>query len=172
MPVTEAAKQRLIDYFGKHPAWKSAAAPLADGVCSALQFEGEPEAWRLIRRNGESILELGEPVNPDFSFTFSEGAIAYLTELEDATIGDFATRLFECCFTMGEDRRIELRVISSVGQIVKRRYWIIAVKGGMKVLKIARAHGLGSLTDFRRVMGLLQHKSSAEVREALLAQKK
>lgn len=167
--VTEHAKRKLIDYFAMHPAWVSAAKPLADGVCSRLRFEGEEKVWRLIRRNGVSVLEPGEPDNPDFDFVFSEGAIDYLTELQEGSIGDFATRLYECCFLLPEDKRVEFQVLAPVSQILKRGYWKIALKGGLKVLRIARQHGLGSLDDIKRLFGLLQGKSSSEVRAAILA---
>jgi hypothetical protein len=169
MAVSQAAKQRLIDYFLTNPAWVSAARPLGEGVCSALRFQGEPEPWRLIRRNGQSVLEPGEPDAPDLFFEFSEGSIAYLTELENASIGDFATRLYECAFLFDEDRRIEVQVVGPISQIIRRGYWKIVLKGGLQVLRIARAHNIGSVEDLRRLFGMLQGKNSAEVREAIRA---
>ncbi len=172
MPVSEAAKQKLIDFFAIHPAWVSAAKPLGDGVCSKLRFAGEDAPWCLIRRDGKSVLEPGEPVEPDFLFVFSEGAIQYMTELDDATIGDFATRLYECCFLFDEDLRVELQVLSPVSRILRNGYWKIALKGGFKVLKIARKHGIGGVRDIRRVFGLMQGKNSEEVRLILLENQK
>ena len=169
MPVSDEAKKRLVDYFAHHPSWISAAKPLGDGVCSSVKFTGEGQAWRLIRQEGKSVLETGLSENPDFDFTFSEGAIYYLTELEDGSIGDFATRFYECCFLLDEERRVEFQVVSGVGQILKRGYWKIALKGGLKVLKIARQHNLGGVNDVRRLFGLLRGKPSADVREAILA---
>jgi hypothetical protein len=172
MSVSDRAKQRLIDYFAFNPAWVAAARPLADGVCSRLLFEGEDIVWSLVRRNGCSILEPGEPENPDLQFVFSEGAIDYLTELDEASIGDFAARLYECAFLLDDQRMAELTVISSMGQILKRGYWKIALKGGFQVLKIARAHGIGGPRDFQRIIGLLQGKNSADVRAAIRATRK
>lgn len=171
-PVPDEAKRRLVNYFAENPAWVSAAKPLGDGVCSRVYFFGEDTEWNLVRRNGVSVLEPGRADNPDFEFTFSEGAINYMTELAEGTIGDFATRFYECCFLMDEARRVEFQVVSSVSQIVRRGYWIIVLKGGFKVLKIARQHGIGGVQDIKRLFGLLRGKSSAEVRAAILAVRK
>jgi hypothetical protein len=171
-PVTEATKQKLVRYFAENPAWISAAKPLGDGVASRVRFVGDDREWNLVRRGGVSVLEPGDPVNPDFEFIFCEGSVHYLTDLEHGTIGDFATRLYECCFLLDEERRTEFRIVSSVGQIIRRGYWVIALKGGFKVLRIARAHGIGGVNDFRRLFGLLQHKGSADVREHILAARK
>ncbi len=172
MTVSREAKEKLIAFFADHPAWVEAARPLPDGVCSRLRFAGDDQVWSLIRRGGRSVLEPGEPPNPDLDFVFSEGAIAYMTELDDATIGDFATRLYECCFLLDESRLVELRVIAGVGQLFRHGYWKIVLKGGWKVLKIARAHGIGTPGDLRRVFGLLRHKNSADVRAAIAALRK
>lgn len=171
-PVSDAAKQHLVRYFAENPAWISAAKPLGEGVASRVMFVGDEREWNLVRRGGVSVLEPGAPVNPDFEFIFSEGAIQYMTELPEGTIGDFATRLYECCFLLDEARRVDFRVVSGVGQILRRGYWIIALKGGFKVLKIARQHGIGGVDDIKRLFGLLQGKSSADVREAILAVRK
>lgn len=169
--VSEDARQRLIQFFAEHPAWVNAARPLPDGVCSQLFFAGDPTPWRLIRREGKSVLEPGEPEKPDFGFVFSQGAIDYMTEPVDATIGDFAVRLYECCFIMDEDRRVELQVIAPISQIVRNGYWKIALKGGWKVMKLARAHGIITVRDVRRVFGLLRGQNSAAVRELFLSQR-
>ena len=169
--VPEEARQRLIEFFATHPAWVSAARPLPDGVCSQLFFAGDPTPWRLIRRGGQSVLEPGEPDQPDFGFVFSEGAIDYMTEPDDATIGDFAVRLYECCFVMDEDYRVELQVLSPISRILRNGYWKIAMKGGWKVMKLARAHGIITIKDVRRVFGILQGRNSAEVRALFLAQR-
>lgn len=171
-PVSEEAKQRLVRYFAENPAWMSAAKPLGDGVASWVRFVGDDRDWNLVRRGGKSVLEPGTPVNPDFEFVFSEGAINYMTELDNGTIGDFATRLYECCFLLDDDHRVEFRVVSSVGQIIRRGYWVIALKGGFKVLKIARQHDIGGVDDIKRLFGLLRGLGSAEVREAILAARK
>lgn len=171
-PVTEETKQRLIRYFAENPAWISAAKPLGDGVASRVRFVGDEREWSLVRRNSVSVLEPGPPNNPDFEFIFCEGSALYLTELEHGTIGDFATRLYECCFLLDEERRTEFRIVSSVGQIIRRGYWVIALKGGFKVLRIARQHGIGGVSDIRRLFGLLQHKGSADVREHILSARK
>jgi hypothetical protein len=167
-PVSEEAKQRLITFFATNPAWMSAAKPLGEGVSSRLYFAGDEREWRLIRRKGVSVLEPGPAENPDFSFTFTEGAVDYMTELQDGSIGDFATRMYECCFLLDDDQRIDFQVVSSVAQVIRRNYWIIVLKGGFKVLKIARQHGIGGVQDFKRLFGLLRGKNSAEVRAAIL----
>jgi hypothetical protein len=172
MPVSLEARRKLIHYFATHPAWVKAAQPLGEGVCSALRWMDDPEPWRLIRRDGISILEPGEPENPDFSFVFSEGAVEYLTGAENGTIGDFATRLYECCFLLDADRRVDFQVIAPISQILKRGYWKVALKGGFQVMKMARAHGIGSAKDIRRIFGLLRGQNSAAVREAILSARK
>lgn len=171
-PVSEEAKQRLVHYFAENPAWVSAAKPLGDGVSSRVRFVGDDREWNLVRRGGKSVLEPGIPQNPDFEFVYTEGAVNYMTEIADGTIGDFATRLYECCFLLDEDRRVEFRVVSSVGQIIRRGYWIIALKGGFKVLKMARQHDIGGVDDIKRLFGLVRGLGSAEVREAILAARK
>ncbi len=170
--VSPEARQKLIRFFAEHPAWMEAARPLGEGVCSHVRFAGDDTDWNLVRRAGVSVLEPGEPVNPDFFFAFTEGAIAYLTEDENANIGDFATRMYECCFLLDEDRRIDFQIVSPITQILRHGYWKIAIKGGWKVMRIARAHGIGSLRDFQRVLGLLRGKNSSAVREAFLAQRR
>lgn len=144
--------QRLIELFRAHPVWCKAASAIADGATSQVYFLHRPgEPWRLVRRDGTSVLEPGRADDPDLVFGFPPAAIAEL-EATRGGVADFALALFQSMLDADPQRRVELRVAAPFTRLLRRGYVELLVRGGPRLLWFGARHGVRSLGELQRLV--------------------
>ncbi len=143
---------KLARLFGEHPAWRSAAALLADEATSAVGFRHRPgEAWRLVRRDGRTELLRGVDPDPDLAFRFTRRSVERLQAVRGG-IGDFAVALFELAIDADDEVRVEIRVRAPFRRLLRRGYVTLLLRAGPKVAAFGAAHGVHSLAGLRRIV--------------------
>ncbi len=150
------ALETLRVFFEEHEVWQEAARPVKDGANSEVYFRSIPGEYYLIREDGKSWLRKGKAPSPDFSFVFPDEAIRRFESLNGDNISDFAMLLFELLGNEDDLNLIGFRVSGSIGQILKRGYLQVVLKGGPRVLQYAASHGIRSLGDFGRLLKSLK----------------
>lgn len=143
---------QLAALFRDHRAWRAAAALLGEGATSAVYFAHRPgEPWRLVRRDGVTLLEPGAADDPDFVFRFSPEAIAELAAVHGG-IGAFATVLFALIVDADEPRRVGFRIAAGFPRLVARGYLRLVLAAGPEVVRFGLAHGVATLRGLRRMV--------------------
>ena len=157
----QQAIEQLRIFFAEHPAWVKAAKSIVDGANSEVVFDGEAAPWRLMRVDGVSVLEPGVAPSPDFTFYFTGSAIASLTQTDQkATISDFALVLFNRIISDDPRERIGFHVRAPFGQLVKRGYLRVLLRGGPAVLRFMSEHGIRSWRDFNSLVTAVRGDST------------
>ncbi|MDJ0852742.1 MAG: hypothetical protein QNK04_30605 [Myxococcota bacterium] len=152
---------QLAELFGKHPAWRAAAARLEPAATSTVFFSHRPgEPWHLERREGYTYLEPGRAVDPDFVFLFTPPSVKRLAET-DGSIGSFAVELFRLMTEGSEKGRIQLRIAAPFQRLVRRGYLGLLAAGGLRVLAFGAARGVRTLGQLRALVEAL-HRGEPE----------
>lgn len=146
---------RLAERFRSDPVWVAAAALLRDDVASAVRFTHLEGPWRLVRRDGVSVLEPGEAPSPDFGFTFGPGAIERLLEAR-GDMASTAITLFECMAEREPERAIRLRLIAPPARLLQRGYIRLLWHAGPALLRFAASLGVGDLRDLLQILRALR----------------
>jgi hypothetical protein len=150
--VADPHVTRLADFFRNHPVWSDAARWVDSRASSRVRFRHRPgETWRLVRRDGVSLLEPGDVSDPDFEFLFSPGAIERITRI-DGDIGDFAVALFDCVAAEDPDQRVEIQIVASFSRLARRGYLRLLIAGGPALVAFGVRHGVRTLADLRRLV--------------------
>lgn len=151
-PEPDAHVERLAELFRAHPVWCAAARRISAESTSNVFFRHRPgEAFRLVRRAGESVLEPGPAADPDLAFCFPPAAIAAL----EATLGgvdDFALALFRLMLEADPEQRVELRVIAPFTRLLRRGYVGLLLRGGPRLLRFGAEHGVRNAAELRRII--------------------
>lgn len=142
----------LAELFRRHPAWRRAAAYVAEGAESAVTFSHLPgREWRLVRRGRESLLLPGQARDPDFAFRFTPGAVESLAAV-DGDIGDFAVALFTRILEPRAAERIGFRIVAPFSRLVRRGYLRLLLAAGPAVARFGAAHGVTTLGALRELV--------------------
>jgi hypothetical protein len=155
----------LADLYRRHPAWRAAAAYLADESTSAVWFahrRGEP--WHLERGGGESWLRPGRTPDPDFVFRFTPASIHELAGAGSA-VGDFAVCLFELMVDPDEERRVAFRIAAPFSRLARRGYVRLLLESGPRVAAFAARHGITGLRSLHRLVRAVRHAEPFEWEE-------
>jgi len=147
---------RLAALFRGHPAWRSAAGFVGNNATSAVYFTHRPdEAWRLVRRDGVTVLEPGAADDPDFVFRFTPAAVERLDAV-DGGVGEFAATLFELIVDADEDQGVGFRIAAGFPRLVARGYLRLLLAAGPEVLRFGLVHGVTTLRALRRLVDELR----------------
>lgn len=155
------AVRRLTALFRAHPVWCQAARRIQEGSASRVffpQWPGEP--WRLVRRDGVSVLEPGDADDPDLAFCFPPAAVEVL-ESTQGGVGDFALALFRLMLDEDPARRVQLRVIAPFPRLLTRGYVELLLRGGPRLLWFGATQGVRSIGDLRRLVDSVRSSDPA-----------
>jgi len=151
----------LARLFREHPAWRHAAAHIREGSTSRVFFRHRPgEPWHLERREGETRLEPGDADDPDFAFRFTPRAVERLSAVEGG-VGRFAVALFELILAEDDELRVGFRVVAPLRRLVWRGYLRLLLAAGPEVAAFGARHGVGGLSDLRRVVAQARRQAPA-----------
>ncbi len=150
-PVVE----RLAGFFREHEVWQSAAELLHEASSSRVSFSHLPdEQWRLVRRDGVTVLESGYDSDPDLEFRFTPGAVMRITEV-DGGVAEFAIALFSAALDSDPERRLGLTVVAPFSRLLQRGYLRLLWAGGGPVLAFGARHGIRSIGELRDLVARL-----------------
>jgi len=147
----DATVRTLARLFRKHPIWVAAAKgvdPRAESTVFFSHLPGLP--WRLVRRQGQTLLRPGRAPDPDLVFRFTPRAVARLAAVR-GDVGDFAVELFARIAEPRRTERVDFRVAVPFTRLVERGYVRLLLRAGPKVAAFALAHGLTSIGRLRRL---------------------
>ena len=148
----------LMQLFRSHPAWRAAAARIAEGSMSGVWFLHRPgEPWHLVREGGESWLRPGSAARPDFAFRFSPASIRELEQAGDQ-VGDFAVRLFELMLEPEPERQVGIRIVAGFTRLLRRGYVGLLLSSGPRVATFAARNGVTGLASLRRLVNALRSR--------------
>lgn len=144
----------LARLFRTHPAWCRAAARISQDATSSVTFRHRPgEAWRLVRRGGETHLEPGEARDPDLAFAFGKASVERLAATR-GDVADFAIALFELIESDDPELHVDLRVEARFPRLVRRGYVRLLLWAGPRLLAWGARHGVFTVGQLRaRVEG-------------------
>lgn len=141
--------QDLARLFRTHPAWCRAAARISQDATSRVAFRHRPgEAWRLVRRGGETYLERGEAHDPDLAFTFGRASVERLAATR-GDVADFAIALFELIESDDPELHVDLRVEAPFPRLVRRGYVRMLLWAGPRLLAWGARHGVFTVRQLR-----------------------
>lgn len=146
----------LARLYRGHPAWIQAARHIADDAESDVYFSHLPgRAWHLVRDRGTTRLLPGRSARPDFVFRFTPEAVKRLGAVEGG-VADFAVTLFGLVLEEDASRRVDLRIVSPFGELMRRGYGALLLACGPKLLAFGAARGVASPRRLRRLVEQLR----------------
>lgn len=114
------------------PAARDAARPLARGAEVAV-IVGAEEPARFTMESGEPRLLREPPRDPDFTLTIPEKAVARLTGLSSADVGEYGVAFFTLVVSREPDVKVRVRINAPTTRLLTRGYLGVLAVGGLKV---------------------------------------
>ena len=150
--------QRLGRFFREHDVWTAAAELVDEESSSRVTFSHRPgEEWRLVRREGRTVLEPGRARDPDFAFHFTPGAVETVTAVK-GDIADFAIALFSAALETDPARSLGLDVIAPFPRLLRRGYIRLLWAGGGPLLAFGARNGIRTMGQLRDLVANLRGK--------------
>lgn len=137
--------ERMKYFYDNSKLAQKVAAPLKEGACAEVQFEGDPGTYMMIKEGGKSVFKEGKPAKPEIYMKFSQGAIDYLLELEQKGVEDveeYVTRFAECILNPTPERKIEFKLCANVLTGARMGYFGMMRLGGKKAIDLVLKMGI------------------------------
>jgi hypothetical protein len=138
--MTAPSLARLDRFFATSPAARRAVRPLAPAARVALLLDEGPAGFTL--DGGAPRLAPGPLDDPDFTLRLPAEAVARLTALDGADVGEVGVAFFQLLLERDPALRVQASVQAATGRLVRHGYLAVLAQGGLRVADFLLARGL------------------------------
>ncbi len=124
------------------------AKPLKEGATAIIEFEGDPEAYTMVKHRGRSVLKPGKPKKAEIYFWFSKAAVDYLFNPPAEDPQEYVNRLLECL--LSKDRPVKMKLLTSIVTGWRMGYIGMMKLGGPRAISTIAKLGIKIPTRFLR----------------------
>jgi hypothetical protein len=117
-------------FFEANEIGNRLVASLREGSACVLEFEGDPQMYKVVKVRGRALFESGRPAKAEVYLKLSRHAVEALLALEMNRPEAYVERFIALLEEVEPTQRIELKLLCSQGEAMRKGYLGIVAAGG------------------------------------------
>jgi len=142
--------QRMKKFYEESDIGHQLAAPLKEGTRAVVEFVGDQQLYGMEKVKGRTVLTPGKPEKAEIYFKFSEGSIDYLFNPPADDAADYINRLCDCLLEKDPNKKVELKLLTSVVDGWRKGYIAMMMLGGPRAVSTIAKIGIKIPARFLR----------------------
>lgn len=103
---------------------------LREGAAAILEFEGDPQIYKIVKVRGRALFEPGRPASAEVYLRFSRHAVESLLAPNATRPQEYVQRVVSLLRESDPERKIEVKLLSTHGDAMRKGYLGLVAAGG------------------------------------------
>jgi hypothetical protein len=103
---------------------------LREGAASIIEFEGDPQIYKIVKIRGRAVFEAGRPASVEAYVKFSRHAVEYILAPNATKPAEYVQRFTALMLEPDPAKRIELKLLCTHGEAIRKGYLGVVASGG------------------------------------------
>lgn len=107
--------------------------PLREGAAAIVEFEGDPQSYKVVKVRGRALMELGRPASAEVYLKLSRHAVESMLAPNATKPAEYVGRLVALMAEPDPSKRIELKLLCTHGEAIRKGYLGVVASGGKQL---------------------------------------
>lgn len=103
---------------------------LREGAASIVEFEGDPQIYKIVKIRGRAVFEAGRPASVEAYVKFSRHAVEMLLAPNATKSSEYVQRFAGLLTESDPSKRIEIKLLCTHGEAIRKGYLGVVAAGG------------------------------------------
>jgi hypothetical protein len=107
--------------------------PLREGAGAIVEFEGDPQSYKVVKVRGRAAMELGRPASAEVYIKLSRHAVEAMLAPNATKPNEYVARFVSLMAEPDPAKRIEVKLLCTHGEAIRKGYLGVVAAGGKQL---------------------------------------